>query len=277
MKNSFKTKFVQIFIYSLLSIIAALMIFPIFWMLLLSLKTYPEQYANIIQLIKSKYTMQNYVDVLISDSFDIYFLNSLLVATIVTIGNVFFCTITAYALARRNFIGKTLLISTILGVLIIPSHIIMIPLYRMMVELNWINTYYSLTVPWLITPFGIFMVWQYIKLLPAELEDAARIDGAGMFAILFKIIFPLSRPILIVLAIFTFLSNWNSFLFPFIFTNDVAHRTLSVGLTFYLGKQSIDWGHLMAGAALSSLPIITLFLIFQKQIVKSMISGALKE
>lgn len=277
MKNSFKTKFIQIFVYSLLSIIAVLMIFPIFWMLLLSLKTYPEQYANIIQLIKSKYTLQNYVDVLISDSFDIYFLNSLLVATIVTIGNVFFCTITAYALARRNFIGKTLLISTILGVLIIPSHIIMIPLYRMMVELNWINTYYSLTVPWLITPFGIFMVWQYIKLLPVELEDAARIDGAGLFAILFKIIFPLSRPILIVLAIFTFLSNWNSFLFPFIFTNDVAHRTLSVGLTFYLGKQSIDWGHLMAGAALSSLPIITLFLIFQKQIVKSMISGALKE
>lgn len=277
MKNSFKTKFIQIFVYSLLSIIAVLMIFPIFWMLLLSLKTYPEQYANIIQLIKSKYTLQNYVDVLISDSFDIYFLNSLLVATIVTIGNVFFCTITAYALARRNFIGKTLLISTILGVLIIPSHIIMIPLYRMMVELNWINTYYSLTIPWLITPFGIFMVWQYIKLLPVELEDAARIDGAGLFAILFKIIFPLSRPILIVLAIFTFLSNWNSFLFPFIFTNDVAHRTLSVGLTFYLGKQSIDWGHLMAGAALSSLPIITLFLIFQKQIVKSMISGALKE
>lgn len=277
MKNSFKTKFIQIFVYSLLSIIAVLMIFPIFWMLLLSLKTYPEQYANIIQLIKSKYTLQNYVDVLISDSFDIYFLNSLLVATIVTIGNVFFCTITAYALARRNFIGKTLLISTILGVLIIPSHIIMIPLYRMMVEFNWINTYYSLTVPWLITPFGIFMVWQYIKLLPVELEDAARIDGAGLFAILFKIIFPLSRPILIVLAIFTFLSNWNSFLFPFIFTNDVAHRTLSVGLTFYLGKQSIDWGHLMAGAALSSLPIITLFLIFQKQIVKSMISGALKE
>lgn len=253
------------------------MLFPMLWMLLLSLKSYPEQYTGFVELIFSKFTVQNFIDVIQSDSFDIYFLNSLIVASIVTIGNVFFCTVTAYAIARRNFRGKSLLISTILGVLIIPSHIIMIPLYRMMVSFEWINTYYSLTVPWLITPFGIFMVWQYIKMLPIELEDAAKIDGAGLFTILFKIIFPLSRPILVVLAIFTFLSNWNSFLFPFIFTNDVAHRTLSVGLAFYLGKQSIDWGHLMAGAAFSSLPIIILFVLFQKHIIKGLISGALKE
>lgn len=253
------------------------MIFPMFWMLLLSLKSYPEQYLSFWDLLTSTFTIKNFTDVFQSDSFDIYFLNSTLVATAVTLGNIFFCTITAYAIARRNFVGKSLLLASILGVLIIPSHIIMIPLYRMMVSFEWINTYYSLIVPWLITPFGIFMVWQYIKMLPIELEDAAKIDGAGLFFILFKIIFPLSRPILVVLAIFTFLSNWNSFLFPFIFTNDVAHRTLSVGLTFYLGKQSIDWGHLMAGAAISSIPIILLFIIFQKQIIKGLISGALKE
>lgn len=270
-------KISNILIYTGLSVLSIVMIFPMFWMLLLSLKTYPEQYASFWEILFSQFTLSNFVDVVKSDSFDIYFLNSTIVALLVTIGNVFFCTITAYAIARRNFVGKSILISSILGVLIIPSHIIMIPLYRMMVSFEWINTYYSLIVPWLITPFGIFLVWQYIKMIPNELEDAAKIDGAGLFTIIFKIIFPLSRPILVVLAIFTFLSNWNSFLFPFIFTNDIEHRTLSVGLTFYLGKQSIDWGHLMAGATISSLPIIILFIIFQKQIIKGLISGALKE
>ncbi len=272
-----KIKITDIIIYALLSFLLVIMVFPMFWMLLLSLKSYPEQFTSLWDLVTSKYTLTNFYDVIKSDSFDIYFINSTIVASLVTMGNVVFCTITAYGIARRNFWGKSLLISSILGVLIIPSHIIMIPLYRMMVSFGWINTYYSLIVPWLITPFGIFMVWQYIKMLPIELEDAAKMDGAGLFYILFKIIFPLSRPILVVLGIFTFLSNWNSFLFPFIFTNDVAHRTLSVGLTFYLGKQSIDWGHLMAGAAISSLPILLLFLFFQKQIIKGLISGALKE
>lgn len=272
-----KTKISDIFIYTLLSTLLVIMVFPMFWMLLLSLKSYPEQFTSFYDLINSKYTLSNYFDVINSDSFDTYFINSAIVASLVTIGNVFFCTITAYGIARRNFRSKSFLMTTILGVLIIPSHIIMIPLYRMMVTFGWINTYYSLIVPWLITPFGIFMVWQYIKMIPVELEDAAKIDGAGLFYILFKIIFPLSKPILVVLAIFTFLSQWNSFLFPFIFTNDVEHRTLSVGLTFYLGKQSIDWGHLMAGAAISSLPILLLFLFFQKQIIKGLISGALKE
>lgn len=265
------------FLYLGLSILSIIMIFPMFWMLLLSLKSYPEQYSSFWQLLTSEFTFRNFEDVIQSDSFDIYFLNSTLVALLVTMGNVFFCTITAYAIARRNFVGKSLFVSSILGVLIIPSHIIMIPLYRLMVSFGWINTYYSLIVPWLITPFGIFLVWQYIKMIPIELEDAAKIDGAGLFTIIFKIIFPLSRPILVVLAIFTFLSNWNSFLFPFIFTNDIDHRTLSVGLTFYLGKQSIDWGHLMAGATISSLPIIVMFILFQKHIIKGLISGALKE
>jgi ABC-type glycerol-3-phosphate transport system permease component len=182
-----------------------------------------------------------------------------------------------YALARKKFMGKSLLTASILGVLIIPAHIIMIPLYRLMVDFSWINTYFALIVPWLITPFGIFLVWQYLKSVPIELEEAARIDGAGFWKIFFYIIIPVSRPVLTVLAIYTFLSNWNSFLFPFLFTNDSNFRTLPVGLAFYLGKQSIDWGHLMAGASISAIPIILLFLIFQKQIIKGLIAGSLKD
>jgi multiple sugar transport system permease protein len=153
----------------------------------------------------------------------------------------------------------------------------MIPLYRMMVNFGWINTYWALIVPWLVTPFGIFLVRQYVVGLPRDVEDAARIDGAGEWYILFRIVAPLCKPVLTVLAIFTFLNNWNSFLFPFLFTNDESHRTLPVGLAFYLGKQSIDWGHLMAGASMSALPILLLFVFFQRQIIQGLTAGALKE
>lgn len=261
----------------LLIVISVIMIFPMFWMFILSLKINPESYSNFFQLFFSKYSISNFKDAISSDSFDIYFINSLIVAFFVTIGNLLFSTMVGYALARKKFKGKTLLTSSILGVLIIPSHIIMIPLYRLMVSFSWINSYFALIIPWIITPFGIFLVWQYLKSVPVELEEAAKIDGAGFWSIFFKIIIPVSKPILVVLAVFTFLSNWNSFLFPFLFTNDANYRTLPVGLTFYLGKQSIDWGHLMAGASLSAIPIIILFIIFQKQIIKGLISGALKE
>ena len=161
--------------------------------------------------------------------------------------------------------------------MIIPPHVIMIPLYRLMVNFNCINSYYALIFPWLVTPFGIYLIRQYLLSLPPDIEDAARIDGASNWYILFRIVMPLCKPILTVLAIYTFLGNWNSFLFPFLFSNTEAMRTLPVGLTFYLGKQSIDWGHLMAGAGISALPIIAVFLLFQKQIIKGLTAGALKE
>jgi multiple sugar transport system permease protein len=182
-----------------------------------------------------------------------------------------------YAFARRKFIGKTILFGAVLAVLMVPQQVIMIPLYRLMAEFGWINTYWALIVPWMVTPFGIFLVRQYILSMPGDIEDAARIDGAGEWHILFRIVMPLTRPVLTVLAIYIFLSNWNSFLYPFLFTNDEAHRTLPVGLAFYLGKQSIDWGHLMAGASISALPVFALFALFQRRIIEGLTAGALKE
>lgn len=253
------------------------MVFPVIWMMIYAFKTYPESYRTLIDLIKSPFTISNFTDAFSSDSFFRYFLNSTLVALIVTAGNILFCTSVAYALVRKEFRGKSLLYAAIAGVMIIPQHVVMIPLYRLMVNFGWINHYAALIVPWLITPFGIYLVRQYLLTLPKDMEDAARIDGAGNWYILFRIVMPLCKPILTVLGIYTFLGNWNSFLFPFLFTNSENMRTLPVGLTFYLGKQTIDWGHLMAGAAISALPIIILFLIFQKQIIKGITAGAIKE
>lgn len=267
----------KIVLYTALGFVAFGMIAPMLWMLLLSLRQHPESYGTFGGLFSAPTSIENYTDALSSDAFGKYFLNSTFVALIVTAGNVIFCLWVGYALARRNFIGKQWLFWSILGVMMIPQQVIMIPLYRLMVEFGWINTYYALIIPWLVTPLGVFLVRQYVLALPAEIEDAARIDGAGEWYILWKIVMPLCKPILTVLALYVFLSNWNSFLFPFLFTNEESMRTLPVGLAFYLGKQSIDWGHLMAGASISALPILLMFVFFHKRIIQGLTAGALKE
>lgn len=259
-----------------LFLVAIIFLFPLFWMILLSLKEFPERLSKFTELLFSAYSFKNYSEILSADNFGLYFFNSLVVAVAVTVGNIIFCFMVGYALERKTYVLNKIIFFTVLAVLIIPQHIVMIPLYRLMVIFGWLNSFFALIIPWMVTPFGIFLVKQYIKQLPKEIEESARLDGCGDFGILFRIVMPLSYPILIVLGIFTFLSNWNSFLYPFLFTNDEAVRTLPVGLAFYLGKQSIDWGNLMAGASVSSIPILILFLIFQKYIIRGLIQGALK-
>lgn len=263
--------------YAVLIATAALMVFPLGWMLLLSLKERPQSYATFIDLLFAPNTLANYRDILLADTFGRYFLNSLGISVIVTLGNLLFCLMAAFAFARKEFRGRELFFTTVLGVMMIPPHVVMIPLYRMMVAFGWINTYYALIIPWLVTPFGIFLLRQYILSLPRDVEDAARMDGASEWYVLFRIVLPLAKPALTVLALYVFLATWNSFLFPFLFANDTAHRTLTVGLASFQGKQTIDWSHLMAGASISAVPILTLFLIFQKQIIQGLTAGALKE
>ena len=131
-------------------------------------------------------------------------------------------------------------------------------------------------MPFVVTPLGIFLMRQYISELPKELEEAALLDGASMMSIIHKIIFPLAKPALIVLFLYQFLNTWNAFLFPFLFTNTSSLRTLPVALTFFQGKQSVDLGHLMAGAGLSALPVLVLFAVFQRKIIAGLTAGAVK-
>jgi multiple sugar transport system permease protein len=206
----------------------------------------------------------------------VYLLNSVIVSTVVAAGSCIFSTTVAYAFARREFRLKGMLFASVLGVLMVPPHVVMIPLYREIVTFGWINTYFALTVPFIVTPFGIFLMRQYIQELPKELEEAARLDGAKTFGILRGIIFPLATPMLVVLFIYQFLTTWNAFLFPFLFVNKASMRTLPVGLAFYQGKQSIDWGHLMAGAGMSAIPVLVLFAVFQRKIIAGFTAGAIK-
>jgi multiple sugar transport system permease protein len=164
----------------------------------------------------------------------------------------------------------------VLVVMMVPVYVVMIPLYREIVVFGWINSYAALIVPFMVSPLGVFLMKQYIEELPKELEEAAIIDGAGLSSIFRRIIFPLCKPMLIVLFLYQFLSSWNTFLFPFLFTNTDSMRVLPVALTFYQGKQSVDIGHLMAGAGLSAIPVLILFAVFQKRIITGLTAGAVK-
>lgn len=259
-----------------LTFVLVLMLFPLLWMLIIALRERTPGFSSFTALLSGPFTLRNFADVMTAGPFDTYFLNSMIVAVFVVLGNVLFCSMVGYALARRRIPGKAFWGVTVVAVMMIPPQVVMIPLYRLMVAFGWIDTYWALIVPFLVTPFGIFLMRQYIQSLPVEIEEAARMDGAGDLAVLFRVVMPMARPILVVLAVFTFLTTWNTFLYPFLFTNTEEMRTLTVGLTFYLGNQSIDWGHLMAGASISALPIILLFVIFQRQIIQGMTAGAVK-
>ncbi|MFI5263627.1 MAG: carbohydrate ABC transporter permease [Candidatus Kapaibacterium sp.] len=250
--------------------------FPLLWMIALSVSDNPANSSTLSELLKKGFSFGNFSDILSSDNYGIYFFNSLLVSTIVAFGNCILCLYVAYAFARMEFRFKNALFTSVLVVLMVPVYVVMIPLYREIVTFGWINSYFALTVPFIVSPIGIFLLRQYISELPKELEEAARIDGASLFHILHRIIFPLAKPALVVLFLYQFLNIWNAFLFPFLFTNTEAMRTLPVALTFFQGKQSVDLGHLMAGAGLSALPVLLLFAVFQKKIIAGLTAGAVK-
>ncbi len=266
----------KIISYLILIVGAVTMFFPLFWLFLLSFSDNPAAGSTITELVKKSMTFANYIDILTSDKYGLYFVNTLITSLAVAFGNCILCTFVAYAFARLEFRFKKTLFASVLLVMMVPVYVVMIPLYREIVIFGWINTYAALIIPFIVAPFGIFLLRQYIVELPLELEEAAIIDGASLWTIMRRIIFPLTKPALVVLFIYQFLNTWNSFLFPFLFTNTESLRTLPVALTFYQGKQSIDVGHLMAGAGLSALPVILLFVVFQKKIIAGLTAGAVK-
>jgi len=259
-----------------LTVLLLIMIFPLLWMFRVSLLP-----ANLglsaNAFISTAVTFINYIDIARSGNMLNYFFNSVLVGFLVTSGNILFCFMTGYALSRGRFIGRKFWLYTVIFVLMIPAHVLIIPLYIIVNKIGIYDSYLALILPFLVNPIGIFLIKQYIDTLPSSMEEAARIDGAGEFRILIRIVMPLCKPALAVLAIQAFLTNWNSFLFPFILTSSESVRTLPVGLALYQGYQAIDWPHLMAGSSLAVIPVLIVFLIFQRQIVSGITAGAIKQ
>jgi multiple sugar transport system permease protein len=234
-------------------------------------------YIDDIQLIFKKFTFTNYSDVIISGPFGRYFLNSAFIALLVTLGNLFLSSMVGYALARKEFPGKKWMFILIMSSIMIPPQVLMVPIFILMKNIGWLNTFPALIVPALVAPFNIFLMRQYISKLPVAMEDAARVDGASDFQIFFRIILPLTTPALAVVGINTFMGSWNTFLYPFILTNTTDMRTLPVGLALYKDLYGVDWVHLMAGSAVSAIPVIVVFLCFQRYIIAGLTAGSVKE
>ncbi|MBN4072302.1 carbohydrate ABC transporter permease [bacterium AH-315-F03] len=262
--------------YFVLLLITAVMISPLLWMIRVAFLPIGAS-LEISSLLSQLFSVEAF-NVLFADSAVIRaVINSLFIGAVVTLGNVVFCFMTGYALSRKRFPGgKTLFVFALLTMMI-PTHILIVPLYLILSKAGMYDTYWALTLPFLVTPIGIFMVKQYLDAIPRALEEAAYADGAGEMRLLWSILAPVCRPILAVLAIQTFLVNWNSFLFPFILTSSDDMRTLPVTLALMQGYQSIDWQTLMAGSTLAVVPVLLVFAIFQRRIVSGITAGAIKQ
>ena len=262
--------------YLALLIVAFTMLFPLVWMLRVAFML-PSDSLSFGALTAATWTFQNFRDLFVQASLGRALLNSILVGGVVTLGNIAFCFMAAYGLARYQMLTHKILFGAILVVLMIPVHVVIIPLYLICLKAGLYDSYWALIVPWLVNPIGIFLVKQYIESLPPSMEEAARVDGAGELRIIFGIVMPLCKPALAVLAIQVFFTNWNAFLFPFILTSRESIRTLPVALALYQGHQAIDWPHLMAGSTVAVVPILVVFLLMQRHIVSGITAGAVKQ
>jgi len=261
-------------IYLALLIGGLAMIVPFAWMILTSFKPGPEIFKN--QFLPQAPTLSNYASVLRKVPFARWYLNSLIVASAVTLSVAFFDSLVGYTLAKYQFRGKNVIFIFILSTLMVPTEMLIIPWFIMSNNLNWVDTYWGIMFPGVMTAFGIFLMKQFMEGVPSELLDAARIDGVSEFGLFWRIALPLVKPALAALCIFNFLGNWNAFLWPVIITEKMNMRTLPVGLAFFSGEAGSSWELIMAGATMATIPVLIVFLIFQRQIIKGIALTGLK-
>jgi multiple sugar transport system permease protein len=253
---------------------AGITLIPFLWSIYTSLKPTSEVFQSIVPL--NTLTLSNYRYIVTQFPFTRWLLNSFIVATIVTIGNLFVNTLAGYAFARLRFPARGFLFYCFLAVMMIPGQVLLVPIYILLASLGWVNTYQGLTIPFLLTPFMIFLSRQFFLGMPKELEEAARLDGVGHFGIFFRIHLPLARPLLAAQTILTFQGNWNSFLWPLLLESSQNMYTLPVGLNSFYGQYNAYWNSVLAGSILLSIPMILVFLIFQRQFVRGIATTGIR-
>jgi len=264
----------QIVVWTLLLIGGLIMITPLLFMFSTSLKTAGQVYD--LRIIPAAPTLENYAKVLLDGRFMRWFLNSSIVAVTVTLSNVFFDSLVGYTLAKFEFRGRYLIFLAILSTLMIPTEMLVIPWYLMSSQLGWLDSYWGIMFPGMMTAFGTFLMKQFFDTIPNDFLEAARIDGLNEFQIWWKVAMPLVTPALSALAIFTFLGNWTAFFWPLIVTTSKELYTLPVGLSSFAVEQSIQWELIMTGAAIATLPTLIVFLVLQRYIVRGVMLAGLK-
>lgn len=251
-----------------------LMIMPIVVMFSTSLK-WPHEVYN-LKLIPDEPTLDNYIYVLEDGRFYRWFINSFIIATLTTLSNVFFDSLVGYTLCKFSFAGRKLVFIAILSTLMIPTEMLVIPWYLMSQQFGWLDSYWGIMFPGMMTAFGTFLMKQFFETVPDDFIEAARIDGLNEFQIFWSVALPLVKPALAALAIFVFLGNWTAFIWPLIVTNSVELYTLPVGLAGFGDETDTAWELIATGAAISTIPTLIVFLIFQRFIIKGVVMAGLK-
>jgi multiple sugar transport system permease protein len=262
--------------YLLLSLGALIMLLPFWWMLVTSVRLPEEVYSFPPDFWPAHWHWENYQKVIAAAPFARFFLNTLVVATVVTLGNLLFSAMAGYSFARLEFKGRDLVFWLFLASMMIPGQVTMIPVFVLMARLGWIDSYLGLTVPGLVGAYGIFLTRQYFLNLPADLENAARLEGATEWQVFWHVALPLAKPVLAVLGVFSFMGAWTDFLWPLLMTNSLSMRTLEVGLSVFKTQYTVNWPLQMAASLLIQLPIIALFVATQRYFTRGIVLTGMK-
>lgn len=272
----FQNILVKSVIYTFLFIGAVTIAIPYIWMFVTSVKPVEEVQSYPPSFLVKNPTLLPYKELFHLVPMLRYMFNSIYIATAVTLANIFFCSLAGYAFAKHRFFGRDKIFFVLLGSLMIPWQVNLISGFILMKKLGWLNSYNALIVPSMAGVFGIFLCRQFIMSIPDDLVDAAKIDGCNEFTIYRLVILPLIKPVLATLAIFTFLQQWNSFIWPLIVINSSDMRTLPLALAVLNGQFGTRFAMIMAGAVVATTPMLIVFLLFQKYFIKGIAMTGLK-
>ncbi|WP_430610844.1 carbohydrate ABC transporter permease [Enterococcus sp. DIV0876] len=265
-----------IFLNSILVILSLITIIPFVWMLLSSFAPNSEIVKIGGSLFPTPSSISNYLDVQEKFNFMRMFANSLFIAVTTTVIIIYTSALMGFVFAKFRFWGKNILFGVVLSTMMLPWAVTIIPKYEMMVDFGWLDSYKALIIPSVVSGFGIFMFRQAISQVPDEMLEAARVDGASDFYIFHRIILPMSQNTIASLAIFQFLWSWEDFLWPYLMINNEEKQLLSVGLRMFNGQYGTDYGGLFAATSISIIPVIIIYIIFQKRFIAGVSSGAIK-
>lgn len=268
----------QTLVHMILLLGAVVSLFPFYWLLVMSTNASSDIFNYPPKLTFGGYLVKNMTNVLHNIDFFRAFSNTLFVATVETILVLFFCSLAGFTFAKFAFRGKNVLFVLLLGTMMIPSQLSAVPSFVLMARLGWVSSFKALIIPGIVTAFGVFWMRQYANAsVPSELVDAGRIDGCGHLRLYWHIALPILRPALAFLGIFTFIHAWNDYMWPLIILNDPAKYTLQVALSQLNSIYSTDYGMVMAGTLMATLPLLLIFFLGSRHFIANITAGALKE
>lgn len=265
-----------LFLNTLVLIGIVLTAIPFIYMITASVRSQGELYSLPVTIMPREWLGHNYVKLFADTDFVIWYGNTIFTAGLRTTLGVYFAALAGCAFAKYNFRGKQIFFFLVLATLTLPFHVLLIPLFLMMVDFGWVNSYAAIIIPGVVGAFNIFLMRQYIEAVPDELMDAARIDGASELRIFHSVVIPLVRPALGVVAILTFVGTWNDFLWPLIVLQDSSKYLLAIGIATMDGPFDVEIGAIMAASFLSTLPILIIFVLMQRQIIAGLTQGAIR-